>query len=86
MNKNISSLQCAYEFLQNSSERKTFEEIWEHVVTTLEIENPNDRISAFYTNLTLDGRFVIIEDAETGEKKWDLRVKNKLDDYYSETR
>lgn len=86
MAKNISSLQCAYEFLRDSSERKTFYEIWEHVVKTLEIENPDEKISSFYTNLTLDGRFVIPEDEISGEKKWDLRSKNKLDNYYSEIR
>ena len=54
MNKNISSLQCAYDYLVECGSERTFAEIWNHVVETLEIENPNSRISAFYTNLTLD--------------------------------
>ena len=74
MNKNISSLQCAYDYLVECGSERTFAEIWNHVVETLEIENPNSRISAFYTNLTLDGRFVTL-----GENVWDLRTRQKFE-------
>ena len=74
MNKNISSLQCAYDYLVECGGERTFAEIWSHVVETLEIENPENRISAFYTNLTLDGRFVTL-----GENVWDLRVRQKFE-------
>lgn len=88
MNNKISSLQCAYEFLKNNPGTKTFYEIWNHVVATLEIENPDERVSTFYTNLLLDGRFVTVVDNENKdkEKAWDLRERNKLEDYYSDTR
>lgn len=74
MNKNISSLQCAYDYLVKCGGERTFAEIWNHVVETLEIEDPNSRISAFYTNLTLDGRFVTL-----GENVWDLRTRQKFE-------
>jgi DNA-directed RNA polymerase subunit delta len=74
MNKNISSLQCAYDYLVECGGERTFAEIWSHVVETLEMENPENRISAFYTNLTLDGRFVTL-----GDNLWDLRERNTSD-------
>lgn len=86
MNNNISSLQCAYEFLRDNPGAKRFSEIWNYVVETLNIENPENRVSTFYTNLLLDGRIVTIDDESKKEKLFDLRERKELKDYYSETR
>ena len=74
MNKNMSTLDCAYQFLKENGQAKNFFEIWNYVVETLEIANPDDKISTFYTNLTLDGRFI-----NTGDNSWDLRTNQKYD-------
>ena len=64
---------CAYTFLQKKKKAKSFYEIWDSVVEelNLDLENqPDDIISYFYTNLTLDSRFVNV-----GDNKWDLRER-----------
>lgn len=63
---------CAYNYLSKKKKAKSFYEIWDNVVAELEIseEEQNEVISYFYTNLTLDSRFVNV-----GENKWDLRER-----------
>lgn len=64
---------CAYTFLQKKKKAKSFYEIWDSVAEelNLDLENqPDDIISYFYTNLTLDSRFVNV-----GDNKWDLRER-----------
>lgn len=77
MVKKDSTLDLAYEFLKNSNGEKSFKEIWDYVSSKLELEsldNDVERISKFYTNLTLDGRFVTL-----GENQWDLRTRQKFE-------
>lgn len=67
-----SLLDYAYDYLVNSAakEPKTFKEIYEYVCESagLTEEEARKNISKFYTNLTLDGRFLTL-----GENIWDLR-------------
>ena len=58
-----------------------FYDLWDDVKNELakvvapeELENIDEDISFFYTNLTLDGRFVNV-----GENKWDLRERVTFD-------
>lgn len=71
----------AYEFLAKENSRKSFNDIWEYVAkeTNLSEEESKDgnAISKFYTNLLLDGRFVVLKNQN---QMWNLRVREKYDD------
>ena len=64
-----SLLDYAYDFVSSSKEMVTFKDLWAYVVEQagLSEEEAARRVSGFYTNLLLDGRFVTL-----GENKWDL--------------
>lgn len=67
-----SMLDCAYEILKNSDKPISFKELVELVSKELEMskEEVDARISQFYTNLSLDGRFVVLQD-----NYWELRER-----------
>lgn len=65
-----STLTVAYDYLKESKEAKSFSDIWNHVKDVLSLEDEGEAISKFYTNLTLDGRFVGL-----AENTWDLRER-----------
>lgn len=69
-----STLTVAYEYLSEAKESKSFQDIWNHVKEELQISDEGKNISKFYTNLTLDGRFVCLN-----ENMWDLRERVKYD-------
>ena len=76
-----SKTDIAYRLLSKKKKEKGFYELWEDVKNELakvrepeELENIDDDISFFYTNLTLDGRFVNV-----GDNKWNLRERVKFD-------
>lgn len=83
-----SLIEYAYDYVSNKKGSCSFAEIWKYVVSNagLSEEEAANRISKFYTNLMLDGRFVTL-----GENVWDLRVRHTFDkvhidmkDVYSE--
>ena len=76
-----SKTDIAYRLLSKRKKEKGFYELWEDVKNELakvrepeELENIDDDISFFYTNLTLDGRFVNV-----GDNKWNLRERVTFD-------
>ena len=71
-----SLIEIAYEFVSKSKTPVHFDDIWNHVKKEagLSEEEANKRVSRFYTNLMLDGRFVTL-----GENQWDLRVRHKYE-------
>jgi len=79
-----SKTDIAYRILLKSAKEKSFYEIWEKVKAelkktitdeaVLEKLDSDDDISFFYTNLTLDGRFVCV-----GDNKWTLRERVTFD-------
>ena len=71
-----SLLDYAFDFVSSQKEPVPFDKIWEHVVAAagLSEEEAKNKVSRFYTNLMLDGRFVTL-----GENQWDLRVRHKYD-------
>lgn len=65
-----------HDYLTESKESKSFNEIWEYISSELSEEekvNP-ELMSKFYTNLILDGRFVTL-----GENIWDLRIRQPIE-------
>lgn len=71
-----SLLDIAHDYVESKQEAVPFNEIWEHVcqVAGLAGEQANEKVGRFYTNLSLDGRFVTL-----GSNTWDLRVRNTFD-------
>ena len=76
-----SKTDIAYRLLSKRKKERNFYDLWEDVknefakvVAPEELENIDEDISFFYTNLTLDGRFVNV-----GENKWNLRERVTFD-------
>ena len=76
-----SKTDIAYRLMLKRKKEIYFYDLWEDVKNELakvvapeELENIDEDISFFYTNLTLDGRFVNV-----GENKWDLRERVTFD-------
>jgi DNA-directed RNA polymerase subunit delta len=71
-----SMLDIAYDLVKETDHELSFKDIWNHIVETLSLpeDKANDKIASFYTNLTLDGRFV-----DLGNNTWDLRTKHTYD-------
>ena len=76
-----SKTDIAYRLMLKRKKERYFYDLWDDVKNELakvvapeELENIDEDISFFYTNLTLDGRFVNV-----GENKWDLRERVTFD-------
>ena len=71
-----SLLDHAYDYVSAQSQQSKFEDIWAYCVKEagLSEEEAAAKVSRFYTNLMLDGRFVTL-----GENEWDLRVRHKFE-------
>ena len=81
MKERESKTDIAYRLMLKRKKERYFYDLWEDVKNELakvvapeELENIDEDISFFYTNLTLDGRFVNV-----GENKWNLRERVTFD-------
>lgn len=83
-----SFLDYAFDYMDGQANPVTFADLWNFVkeAAGLTEEEADAKVSRFYTNLILDGRFVTL-----GENTWDLRVRHTFDkvhidmkDIYSE--
>ncbi len=70
--KKESMIELAYKLLSESKEPIAFKDLWEKIKTELEIgpDEEASRIGHFYTDLSLDGRFV-----QDGDYTWNLRSR-----------
>lgn len=77
--KSKSNLEIVFEILSKSKEPLTFEELWEEVCVQKHYSEEEKiyLMSVFYTNLSLDGRFVNVRD-----NTWDLRERVLYDDVH----
>ena len=71
-----SLLDHAYDYVSGQNQPSKFQDIWAYCVKEagLTAEEAAQKVSRFYTNLMLDGRFVTL-----GENQWDLRVRHKYE-------
>lgn len=71
-----SLLEYAYEIVSASKDPISFKDLWGRICEEkgLSKEEMENKVSQFYTNLLLDGRFVNL-----GDNIWDLRVRHKFD-------
>ena len=78
-----SLLDLAYDYVSQSKGQVSFKDLWAYVVEKagLDEETAARRVSSFYTNLMLDGRFVTL-----GENQWDLRSRHTFDKVHIDMR
>ena len=71
-----SMVEAAYELLSKKQGAQKFNKFWNEVSDSLSMseEEKEQNISRFYTKLTLDERFVLLED-----NMWDLRERQSFD-------
>ena len=71
-----SLIEYAFECVNSSKEPIAFNDIWNYTKEQagLSEEEANNKVARFYTNLLLDGRFVML-----GDNFWDLRVRHTFD-------
>ena len=77
MIENESMTDVAYSILKSTKKTMSFYDLWDKVVEKMQFaseDEANQLISYFYTNLTIDGRFVNV-----GDNKWDLRERVPYD-------
>lgn len=79
MDKNRSMVEIAYELMSKKKKAVNFYKLWQEVseVKGFDEEEKNEKESLFYTNITLDGRFITV-----GENNWDLRSRHKFDEVH----
>jgi len=73
---NQSRTDIAYEIIKEEGRELAFSYLWGKVCEKANItaEQAEDLISPFYTDLSLDGRFITL-----GDNVWDLRENNSFD-------
>ena len=71
-----SFVDTAYDIVVKNGTELPFATLWNNVCEELGLtqEDRVARVSYFYTQLTLDGRFVTL-----GENVWDLRIRHTFD-------
>jgi DNA-directed RNA polymerase subunit delta len=74
--KELSLIEMAYEFLKNSKQPISFNELIKEIAAATEITEANikSRIAQFYTDINIDGRFLSL-----GDNRWGLRVWYPVD-------
>ena len=71
-----SLLDLAFDYVNASKGQVSFKDLWAYICQEagLDEETAAKKVSSFYTNLLLDGRFVTL-----GENQWDLRSRHTFD-------
>ncbi len=77
--KKQSMIDTAYAVLEASEEALTFKDLWDKIKAELEIgpDEEASRIGHFYTDISLDGRFV-----EGKDNTWKLRSRTKYEEVH----
>ena len=67
----VRTVDIAYDYLKQQNRSVSFKELWNVVVEALHFDEKTsaNKISRFYTDLTMDGRFASLENNE-----WDLKT------------
>lgn len=74
-----SMLDVAYGLMVKKHKAVDFYKLWEEVseIKGYSVEESQEKQSLFYTNITLDGRFITV-----GENQWDLRQRHKFENVH----
>jgi DNA-directed RNA polymerase subunit delta len=76
MNQTKSMLDVAFELMSKTKKEVTFSDLYNQVAKTLDMSDDEKKshIGEFFTEMTLDGRFVALTD-----NGWDLRARHTYD-------
>lgn len=74
-----SMVDIAYDLMTKKKKAVDFAKLWQEVceIKGFTSEEKEEKQSLFYTNITLDGRFIT-----TGENRWDLRSRHKFNEVH----
>lgn len=77
--KQSSMVDVAYDLMTKKKKPVDFYKLWKEVseIKGFDQNNQEENESLFYTNITLDGRFITV-----GENRWDLRSRHKFDEVH----
>lgn len=67
----------AYEVMSKRKTSIAFKDLWPKVVKISEINADEETMAQFYTDLTLDGRFVALK-----KNRWDLKQRHTFEETY----
>lgn len=75
-------VEAAFSVLEKAQSALPFKELFDQVVTELDLDKvaATKRIAKLYSDITLDSRFLSLED-----NMWDLKKRHKLDDTIVDT-
>ncbi|MFV0255342.1 MAG: DNA-directed RNA polymerase subunit delta [Erysipelotrichaceae bacterium] len=68
----LSMSDVAVSVLSDKKESLAFSDLWSEVCLKMNIGNDKIKMSRFFSNISCDGRFALVEN------KWDLRNRRKL--------
>ena len=74
-----SMVDVAFDLMTKKKKPVDFYKLWQEVseIKGFNQEDKDENESLFYTNITLDGRFITV-----GENRWDLRSRQKFDEVH----
>ena len=78
----VRTIDVAYDYLKAQKHSVSFRDLWQVVKAQLGFTDAQaqKKISQFYTDLTLDGRFTSLEN-----NVWDLKSNHKFDEVFIDT-
>lgn len=72
--ENRSMVDVAFDLMQAKKKPMAFNKLFKEICEIKGFSgDTDDKISQFYTNITLDGRFITV-----GENQWDLRTRHSF--------
>jgi DNA-directed RNA polymerase subunit delta len=82
MENKKSMINAAYELLRKSEKAMSFADLYNSLCCELNLSEDEKKraISRFYTDISLDGRFVALKD-----KSWDLKERKKYEEIHQDT-
>ena len=74
-----SLIDIAYDYIEKSPDAVPFQELWAHVCKEAGLDDKaaEAKVGQFYTNLTLDGRIVVLKNNYV-----DLKTRHKYEEYH----
>ncbi len=73
----MNMIETAYEIVKNAKEPLTFQQLWKKIVEEMGMSQSDseNKISKFYTQLSFDNRFVMLD-----ENHWDLKERHSFEE------
>ena len=77
----LSMVDIAYQVLNDAKKSMNFRDLWQNVSSRMNISMTDEtsKMSQFFTNLSLDNRFALIDNT------WDIRARHKLEEVIIDT-